>query len=80
MLSDDIEMHWKHLRRIRHTKIIIQNRYTLKHTNKLNGIVMQTSIHDNTIKAFPHDADSGFSFSSATVNTRLVKQNKWQKK
>lgn len=38
---------------------------TLKQTNKLKGIVMQTTTQDKIINAFPHDADSAFCSSSA---------------
>lgn len=38
---------------------------TLKQTNKLNGIVITTRIHDKTINAFPQDAESAFCSSSA---------------
>lgn len=50
---------------------------TLKQTNKLNGIVIQTTTHDKIINAFPHVSESAFCSSSATKkrekNNRITK-------
>lgn len=40
--------------------------FTLKQTNKLNGMVRTTTTQDKTINAFPHDADSA-EFSSSAI-------------
>lgn len=49
--------------------------FTLKQTNKLNGIVITTIIQDKIIRAFPHDSESDFcSSSAANKNKQINKQ------